>query len=76
MTLTNTEGHTDRSEVTLINAALLSVLMYIKCTETERQNSCATGSLITQGALFSCAAENGRAVSKQEAGEDGPGQAQ
>lgn len=28
------------------------------------------------GPFFSCTAENGGAVSKQEAGEDGPGQAQ
>lgn len=37
---------------------------------------CVTGSLITQGPSFSSAAQNGGAVSKQEAEEDGPGQAQ
>lgn len=39
------------------------------------ENCFVTGSLDNQGD-FSIAAENGGAVSKQEAGEDGPGQAQ
>ncbi len=42
---------------------------------TEKKNSFVTGSLTTWD-HFSTAAANGGAVSKQEAGEDGPGQAQ